>query len=138
MTGKEYARILATLPQPLTFGAIKDVAAKADPDILPLELDEKPGIWIIKCQTRPSEWIQEWVEHQRVVGWMIFWKWPDDIVERLRGVCWDSSTGDTIYPEECAEAATEILRLRAEPPSARKPCLVADKLKTVVTLLRKP
>jgi hypothetical protein len=76
MTTEEYARVLAMLPPPLTFGAIKEMAAKADPDILPLELDEKLGCWIIKCQTRPSWWIQQWVEYQRPAGWMIFWEWP--------------------------------------------------------------
>ncbi len=114
MTPEEYARIVATLTPPLTFGAIKEIAAKADPDILPIELIEKPGTWVIRCRTKPSSWIQEWVERQRPAGWMIFWEWPTDIVERLRGVCWDSESGDTIYPEECEEAVQEIIRLRAE------------------------
>lgn len=37
-----------------------------------------------------------------------------DIVEQLRDVCWDSESGDTIYPEECEEAAKEIMRLRTD------------------------
>lgn len=37
-----------------------------------------------------------------------------DIVERLRSVCMHADDGGWILPEECEEAAQEILRLRAE------------------------